>query len=401
MGVNIDIYLRNAFKELDAFSIPGLGTFRKVHLSAALDEEENLVHPPRVEIEFSPQVDTRLSFVRYLTQQVQIPPEEAEKIVADISEDIKGQVREEGNFDMPEIGVLYGDGKGSYAFSPYEDSRDAFSSEFFGLPPIDLNSHGEVGEYFSPVEPEDKSMTQPKPAQPSERNRRPGFSALTLILVFLILGTAGIFVWQNQALTRSSLLDKNYLSITGSSSEGSEMLADNQAFEEFEVPESQPAANAEARRQGDGEKPDAGPASSSSQENTTSSPSSKPSSPRLEETPPFTNSRALEPMGLPRGGGNQEEEGSMETFNSANARLSQAQSSYHLIAGSFAKPTLAERFKKQLLEEGYKKVEILPSPEIGKYRVSIFQSQNLQEVKIFQSNLKEQGRRKGWILENK
>lgn len=409
MGVNIDIYLRNAFKELDAFSLPEIGTFRKVHLSAALDEAKQLVYPPRIEIEFSPQVDTRLGFTRYLTQRIQMPQEEAERIVKDIYRDINKIIAEEGQFVLPEIGTIFRNADGKHDFIPDQKSREAFAGELFGLEPVALSSPPTVHEEFLSLDNEETNMTSTVSEQDEKLPKKgTGISALALLLAFLVVGTGAVFLWQNQYLKRSSLQDRQFLSVVASEgSEADKLLADNTEGDQFEDGDAQPKTNASSRLTENERQAIEANEDKTAIKNEGKLPEKEDISKGLIAQAEPQKSRSVEDgggFGLPRGeenANNEEEDGKIETLDKTTARMAKPQSTFHLIAGSFANESSAKKFQTKLEKQGFKQVEIIAAPKLGKYRVSVFSSASSEDVKIFRKTLKSERGVEGWILEQK
>ncbi|RMG54660.1 MAG: hypothetical protein D6722_28750, partial [Bacteroidetes bacterium] len=130
MQKNVDIYLRNAFRELDEFSVPGVGTFRKVFEHARLDEVRGQAYPPSVQMAFEPQVDVRVSLRTYLERKMMLSEEAAGRILSDIEEVITTQLAETGAYELPEIGRLYVQPVGTLAFEAYPAAE--FAGDFFG-----------------------------------------------------------------------------------------------------------------------------------------------------------------------------------------------------------------------------------------------------------------------------
>jgi cell division septation protein DedD len=75
------------------------------------------------------------------------------------------------------------------------------------------------------------------------------------------------------------------------------------------------------------------------------------------------------------------------------------QSYHHLIAGSFDDFASANEMMASLRTKGDNPALIFPSKTSERYRVSVFQSANREEVETYQKNLKRKGRGKNfWIL---
>ncbi|MEL6625585.1 MAG: SPOR domain-containing protein [Bacteroidota bacterium] len=71
---------------------------------------------------------------------------------------------------------------------------------------------------------------------------------------------------------------------------------------------------------------------------------------------------------------------------------------YHLILGSFPTLDAAQRSQVALSSQGYEPYLLGPDAKSNNYRIAVYRSNNYQEVKAYQENLRRMGRQdKGWI----
>ncbi|MEL6631446.1 MAG: SPOR domain-containing protein [Bacteroidota bacterium] len=405
MSLNIDIYLKNAFQELDAFSLPSIGTFRKVHLSAQLDDENQRIHPPKVEVEFSPTVDTQVSLVKYLVQQIHMPEAEAGEIVQDIQTEILGVLKKQSRFDLPEIGFLHQDQEGRLFFVSKEEDQNLFAGKYFGLTTLDIprptvDSPAVISD--ENIQHMASTATPTPPTTQANRGLRVG---LIGIFALLVLGTVGYIYmnYQGKSIKRlARAIPAQPQDDIRTIAPGEEKLfADNQMPTSEDpasasVPSStsdedileQPTDNAVA--QADEE---------SFQEREVSTPEA--TDPVARVASPETRTRSTSSMGLPRGEDKESTEGNLSALDTnPNARVSGIK--YHLIAGSFSQYEKATRFVRQLDAQGYPGAQIL-DPEPGKqnYRVSIYTSTDRTKVSNFKTQQEKLGQKTAWIYEEK
>ncbi|MEL6697007.1 MAG: SPOR domain-containing protein [Bacteroidota bacterium] len=405
MSLNIDIYLKNAFQELDAFSLPSIGTFRKVHLSAQLDDENQRIHPPKVEVEFSPTVDTQVSLVKYLVQQIHMPEIEAEEIVQDIQTEILDELKKQSRFDLPKIGFLHQDQEGRLFFVSKEEEQNLFAGEYFGLTTLDIPRP----KVDSPAVISDENIqhmaSTATPTPPTTQANRGLRVGLIGIFALLVLGTVGYIYmnYQGKSIKRlARAIPAQPQDDIRTIAPGEEKLfADNQMPTSEDpasasVPSStsdedileQPTDNAVA--QADEE---------SFQEREVSTPEA--TDPVARVASPETRTRSTSSMGLPRGEDKESTEGNLSALDTnPNARVSGIK--YHLIAGSFSQYEKATRFVRQLDAQGYPGAQIL-DPEPGKqnYRVSIYTSKDRTKVSNFKTQQEKLGQKTAWIYEEK
>ena len=99
-------YLQAAFRELSAFSMPGIGFFSKSYQNARFDSQKNVLLPPGEVYQFSPENRGDDFLQRLLEQRLNLSPAQAAMLVADIVRMIQMELSQSGNFEIPKVGVL-------------------------------------------------------------------------------------------------------------------------------------------------------------------------------------------------------------------------------------------------------------------------------------------------------
>lgn len=370
MPKNVDIYLRNAFRELEAFSVPGIGTFRKVFAHARLDPEQQQAFPPEVRLTFDPGVDARVSLRRYLERKLLLREDAAQRILQDIEETITSAIASEGTYELPEIGRLYRQETGQLAFAAHPAGQ--FAGDFFGFMPVALMERPPSDENTPDMPP----LTPESPA----RTWLPGWRP---VLLLLLLGAMGYLLVTQGPFTKSR----------SSLSQGLQVRFD-------------PPASAETLADADSL---SGPVLSDGR---------APAAPREETLPAAPLPQRGDPtarLGAPRG------EEAFDAFAESVdiSVLDTARSprpapatrdvrppaprntpTYHLIGGSFSTQQAAERYVARARQEGNNPIILFPPQGSSlTYRVSLFSHPSRQEVEAYSERLKRQGKKEGWIFE--
>ncbi|MEL6676058.1 MAG: SPOR domain-containing protein [Bacteroidota bacterium] len=396
MKPNVDIYLRSAFKELDAFSIPGIGTFTKIHLSAQADPQSGQLHPPSTEIEFSPTVNADLHLDRYFTENLQMEAAEANRIVAQISTTLLKSLAETGRFEIPKIGILRKTQAGQLSFYLYKKGQHQLDADYFGLPVVPFSSQTETHADSRVIHAHMKNGTPASQTQPRSAVGWKSFLLVTLLIAlgFLIINN-GPFVKQRSSLVQGLKVRFN----------------EPETFAEKYAPSLEKAAQVENETS-----PVADNATETTTEVTSPSTSSRPSEPTpspvaslddlQDGSAPQSGSapqdliaegataRRADPQTRTRGLGN-----TRGQDDAAGTTQRKAGVTYHLIVGSFKYAAGASEYVAQLKGEGYNNPVIL-SPESGSsmtHKVSVFESHSREEVEAYANKLKQLGKKTGWV----
>ena len=408
MNINIDIYLRGAFRELNSFSIPRIGTFKKVNRNAWADESSSIMFPPSTEIEFDPKIDPDLLLNQYFTDNIQMERSAADQIVGQIQRVILNELDSKGKFEIPEIGILLRNASSMISFQSLDSNKDSVSSDFFGLKPVHISP--------PPILPPEtdsseimKSGSMANGSSKSNNLTAIGWKSTLLIALLVALGVLIVnqspFIKHRSSLTQGLKVRLNEPA----------PFAEKYGLDEFkENSESQPLDKESSTADLSHSRLDPDPAPESSVTNN-----------KENTVPPVTN--IIEPEIKSDGGANQEllaegnkkegiipesshlrtrslgtTRGQNEDGGANNYRLERTISNYHLVLGSFQDPKLAKQFAEQLKSEGYNPVILFPpSGSSLTHKVSIFRSTERKDVETYAAKLKKMGKKSGWIFEER
>lgn len=389
MNLSNDIYLRSAFKELDAFAIPGIGTFKKVYHAAEESRDDQSIYPPRIEIEFSREVSPALLLNQYLTQNIYLKPAEAEKILEEIRHSIQHALEETGVFDLPGIGKLKKSPDGALRFFPTQGNENFFSQEFFGLQPVSYEGQEEEEGAAASQTHTMPPKHPPYPPTPKKRSSIWGWRSAMLVSIVVLVG---LFAWLNGEVR----VNYKRASIVKGVKGPEEMVAENQ------IPSEAPAqvgerALPDSLSAEDSQPGVPTPSGEASQPLVTRSETPTPSDPaptssqvaRSAEQEPANPVPQTSPAPPPprtqvsRGIDNETPE---EVPGNSTIIF------YHIIAGSFDDQAKATQMVADLTEKGYDAVILFPSSRnTPKYRVSVFRSPDRTKVDTYRNRLIRQG----------
>ncbi|MEL6192832.1 MAG: SPOR domain-containing protein [Bacteroidota bacterium] len=426
MNKNIEIYLHNAFRELEAFAIPDVGTFRKVYRAAEYEVHAGTVKPPVVDIEFSQEVSHRLLLTHYLINNVHLSQREADRIVKHISLTVSASINETGKYEINQVGSLLKDPEGQIYFRSVDRRNNLFSADFYGLQPLYLEST--PNEQPQEEDPHANTMNDQPIQEPKPSGQRLNFLSLTLIASFFVL-VALVYVsdpvptlvsGENFSQSPEELIAQSSPSVISDDKTNQEDLSTE--FRGITEPAGSDAQQLE----------NVGLATPAAPEEKVQAPVRK-STPvtreMLAENTPSTTFEeervtVTENEGVYRGGMDERsvmrsiDESSLSNTNTSLSdldSLSLGESRgvdnmveksipvikyYHLIAGSFGTQGAAIDFAKSLEKEGYSPIVLYPKVNnSSNYRVSIYRSASIDQVKTYNSKLKKLGKQTGWIYE--
>ena len=426
MNLSNDIYLRSAFKELDAFAIAGIGTFRKIYHAAREETFSGEFLPPSVSVEFVPEVDEKLLLEYYLVQTIHLDRQTALHMTQDIRKSILTSLATQGVYEISGVGALKRDSLGKIHFNPDGLKDGFFSGDYFGLQPIKLDYESDSKEQSI-----SDTMIQEEPqATISDLSKGYwfGWKSAAILGIVLLFGIY-LFVMDGpvrSTLRRASLVEG--LKVRNLSPE-EQLLADNfDSFpdpfqEELPDPFSQPEVSSEPLVEGSDPQGESKSESSSTPKEkkepirepiaSAEVPQSASENPSqgsdqtavARETlynPPSTSTR-----GVMRGGGeetSQEDEFLPESNVSALSDNSFPQQSreegiYHVISGSFKQLRDAQSVVDEMRRRGYDAQVLTAAPTT--HRVSVYRTEDRSAAEQFAAQLKKRGVPKSWIFHDR
>ncbi|MEZ4775572.1 MAG: SPOR domain-containing protein [Bacteroidia bacterium] len=427
MELSVEVYLTSAFRELDAFALPKIGTFRKIRKGAHISDDASLVFPPEVEIEFHPIPDPRLDLTYYLRDHIHIEIHEAERIVQSIYETILRSLKEFGYFEVSKIGMLKEDQEHILKFFTYHSKDNVLADDFFGLTPVRFSQNNQL------VLHQGENPTYMKNDYSAEKTMNfstVGWKTFLLIALIFTLGflviNQGPFIKHRSSIGNGALairplepprssFHRNLLSENGDDSLALTFPDGTLADAETEVLDGGSPASTQTESQPAIDQPLA-----SQQEKEL---------PAIDDSRLFsdnTNARlSQEALGSPRGQdlGNTRGTSTSDGYGNVSnlsvldtakkqqtreqpepsaARLLPEVKNYHLIAGSFGTLSAAQKFVNQMKGEGADAIILFPVKGTTQtYRVSIYRNSIRAKVEEYGAKQERLGLKSGWIFEER
>lgn len=426
MELSVEVYLTSAFRELDAFALPKLGTFRKIRKGAHISDNATMVYPPEVEIEFSPIPEPKLDLTYYLRDHIHIDIHEADRIVQSICQTILRNLKENGYFEVSKIGMLKENNEHFLEFFTYHSEENVLADDYFGLKPLRFSPNHQL------VLHQGENPTYMKNDYSAEKTMNfssVGWKTFLLIALIFTLGflvlNQGPFVKHRSSIGNGALAirplepprsssNRSFLTESGEDSLAEAFEEDAMAEAETEVLDGGSPASKEMQSQPATDQPLA-----SQKEN---------DAPATDDSKLFsdnTNARlSEETLGSPRGQdlGNTrgvsadgygnvsnlsvldtaKKQQTREQPSATTARLLPAVKNYHLIAGSFGTLSAAQKFVNQMKAEGADAIILFPVKGSAEtYRVSIYRNSVRSKVEEYGTKQERLGLKSGWIFEER
>ena len=200
--------LQLAFQHLEAFSLPGVGTFKRSYFAAFVDHAQKKIIPPgeRFVLEKG---DSQLGqledfYFRYLDLSIN----RAKELVSEVSKFVLAEIKEVGRLVLPGWGELSSGESDKVEFA-HLDELEGTADAFFGLQPVsfslgDLVATDEKSRTAAAIASVDSNTTRVEPLPPPKRkrSRRP---LLILLLILLLIGSGAGMIWKAEFM---GFLDK-------------------------------------------------------------------------------------------------------------------------------------------------------------------------------------------------
>jgi hypothetical protein len=136
-------YLLLAFRKLEVFSIPSIGTFVRKTTPAQLDEEKKTIYPPNEYIEFKPQQFRQPdALAELLAASLNISVIQARQVSVKIGAALLAYLEAQGELKLPEIGKIYITQSQELCFEPFDTKAHLAT---FGLAPVTFTKQASPG----------------------------------------------------------------------------------------------------------------------------------------------------------------------------------------------------------------------------------------------------------------
>ena len=127
--------LRLAFQNLDTFSVPGVGTFRRSYFPASIDREKDLIHPPGTKFVHESGEKHVGLLEDFYQDHFKLDLEKARELVSQVKLWMVKGLKGGGRLTLKNVGTLELTGGKILRFDP-EESLEAQDPDFFGLGPV-------------------------------------------------------------------------------------------------------------------------------------------------------------------------------------------------------------------------------------------------------------------------
>lgn len=401
MRQNIDLYLRSAFKELEAFAIPNVGTFRKIYRAAEVEEHIPEVKPPMIDLEFTSEVKEEVLLTQYFTENIHMNFLEAENIVQNITFVITDSLKIEGKYHIEQIGTLIRNWDNEIAFHSVPENESFFSHEFFGLKPVSYqkNDYPESESFDNVVE-----MLDNKYSKKSTSPNKIGWKPLVLLGSFTVL-TVLTLVNRPDSMSDSLLANEERLTEEGGKgivnrdereSISNESLIEIERDVELTQMEDQYVEEESVTKIDDSSDP---PLIAQNE-----SPKKYTDSPEKEFDPSTTANRGLSQgdggtfRGIPEDNSSRIKNDEAYTRGLPSDLADDIKDvTFHVISASFSSYKSASKVLKELKKVHPSAKILSPSDENSTYRISIYSSTNKDEVIQVLNKVKNSGDDDTWV----
>ncbi len=160
MNIDSTKALAEALQNLNALSVPRIGTFTRKSVPAEIDHVKGVINPPRVEISLNPDQSLVSETVSFFETKYGLVQKDARALLEEISRSIFISMEVSDRFEIQSVGAIKKEKGGELAF---EVNPSGFGS-FFGLETIPYTI-GKMNPAIAPVvEPKAEVKPQEKKA---------------------------------------------------------------------------------------------------------------------------------------------------------------------------------------------------------------------------------------------
>ncbi len=130
--MQISNYITDLLYRYDCVIIPDFGAFISKRIPAQIDNEKQVIVPPRKQLSFNEQITNNDGLLtNYIASKEEIDFDSANKSLQAFVFDLKKEISERSSFTFPKIGSFSSNPEGSLVFNPNEEVN--YLKEAFGL----------------------------------------------------------------------------------------------------------------------------------------------------------------------------------------------------------------------------------------------------------------------------
>lgn len=382
MDQNSFYQLQALLKRTGSVSIPNIGTFYRTHKPALVHAEKGLISPPSEAISFKKEVDPSVLFSKHLTEAQFLHHETSEQLEAEFSSYLRRQLRLDRKVSLPKLGLLHLTSDGQLTFTSFKIDNNRSDDYHFGLKPIKLPNKPKSSGI-----PEITMSSINNGIPTYETTRKPSPIKWQPYLLVGILVLVGVLVIYNGPFLKSNVAEAGVTINEERTTPFQEAYPDANSIDKNVIASSEKPVQRTTT-----EKAPVTPSQSTSVQ----------SQQTTRALPKEQKSRGAKEVSKEVVILDMSTDGKLSSLkpeaNIPKTFLDPSSTVYHLISASFTQLSKAEGFAADMKGEGFRTKIILPGDGPSQiHRVSIFQSNELTQVKDVQRQLENVGKKLLWI----
>jgi hypothetical protein len=390
-------HFRHLLIQKGSVSVPGVGTFFRSYQPATVIPEKEQVLPPGEIIRFKDDVQLSVLFSGRLTEFLFLHPETAQQYEAELGGFMRQSLDSKGELVLPALGKLQRSEGENLLFSPERTEVLMATDKYYGLQPVSVTTKPKPSDLpdKTPAPMKNGPLTHESLNGKSSINWQPYLLVGLLVVIGVLIIYNGPFMNQHAHLAQGVEVNVEQSTPFNQAYVGNESTEPIASAEQgLPQPKSDlPATNREMVTVGNTSVSAPG-----------SSPTGTDPNARLGRTRGMEENNLEETAAIGEVSGNLSDlvvvvDDQTQTMRSSRP-VSKELPVYHLISASFTRMETAQSYLQEISSEGYQTEILVPKDGPSTIlRVSIFQSNDLSEVKAFQKHLQLAGKELLWIFE--
>ena len=181
--LDLQLIIKDILTRREGIVIPGLGSLVSRYQSAKIDHRQKVIHPPKKEICFNPNVTTDSDQVlaNYIATKENITLSKAQSLIQNFVQNIRNELAQKRRFNLKGIGTLKKKENKVIELVPWEDSVSNLGFEQIPAEPLQQ-------EKYRPTYKKIAYSPPPPTPQRSRRKTIVWITASTLLLIFIAGG---------------------------------------------------------------------------------------------------------------------------------------------------------------------------------------------------------------------
>jgi hypothetical protein len=201
MSIDPKHSLQLAFQHLDAFSVPGVGTFKRTYFGAVIDHRQKKIMPPAERFVLQKGDSFQEKLVDFYFRHLDLKIDRARELAIEVGNFVIEELKKAGRLLLPGWGELR-KAEGDAIDFVHEPGSMGSADHFFGLQPVGYTL-GEAAvandgkKEAAALAGQERNITRVE-SPPPPRRKRKGRGWIVLILLLLLLGSGAGIIWPDR-----------------------------------------------------------------------------------------------------------------------------------------------------------------------------------------------------------